>query len=481
MVVSLAKESLWNKTIEKPSPPPILYICDLDCSIETIMHLGMNVSKHCENATFQWAKELPGFSCSELIQDAQLYIKVIDTLKLAEFPVMQFKTESMGGYVAENHRAFMQLAPWVFRWINEYKDNRKKNWIQELDERHLNKWTRRQMFAYLTLRGVPFKKTTMMTELKRLVKASKDLPELQKFEPFSGSDMRQMILVLNSFLSAMYATDITGPKARHRLYALAKLYLCFSSRLDSFHMNKTATYQATFSLLGMLRVKDTFDLAPYPICFYEGDGMGEGIVKEIRPILLSGLRKGWTVAGQGTYYRRKTLAYMQEILLSASTLHILQNDKRPVRCNTKVYRWCANVELAMEEKSPFAFSLFKVLITRETIIAIVTTYEQQLYIRVLHVANKETFQDKNGFAYFETSLNPKIEHPIIDREHLRSLTMEYISSGLALPSLRENVYAFILGNGEKKVPGNQLLFSPTTINKTYTSTSHAVTNTSVLL
>ena len=102
----------------------------------------------------------------------------------------------------------------------------------------------------------------------------------------------------------------------------------------------------------------------------------------------------------------------------------------------------------MKEKSPFAFSLFKVLITRETIIAIVTTYEQQLYIRVLHVANKETFQDKDGFAYFETSLNPKIEHPIIDREHLRSLTMEYISSGLALPSLRENVYAFILGNGE---------------------------------
>ena len=166
MVVSLAKESLWNKTIEKPSPPPMLYICDLDCSIETIMHLGMNVSKHCENATFQWAKELPGFSCAELIQGAQQYIKLIDNLKVAEFPVMSFKTESMGEYVAENHRAYMQLAPWIFRWLNEYKDNRKKNWIQELNERHLNKWTRRQMFGYLTLRGVPFKKTTMATELR---------------------------------------------------------------------------------------------------------------------------------------------------------------------------------------------------------------------------------------------------------------------------------------------------------------------------
>ena len=46
MEVSLAKELSPYKTIEKPSPPPLLYICDLDCSIETIMHLGMNVSKH---------------------------------------------------------------------------------------------------------------------------------------------------------------------------------------------------------------------------------------------------------------------------------------------------------------------------------------------------------------------------------------------------------------------------------------------------
>ena len=77
------------------------------------------------------------------------------------------------------------------------------------------------------------------------------------------------------------------------------------------------------------------------------------------------------------------------------------------------------------------------------------------------------------FPTFETSLNPKIEHTIIDHEHLRSLTMVYISSRLALPSLRENVYAFILGNGEKKVPGKNQAFSPTTINKTYTPASNA--------
>ena len=47
----------------------------------------------------------------------------------------------------------------------------------------------------------------MMIELKQLAKASKDLSELQKIEPFFGSDMRQIILVLNSFLSSMYITN----------------------------------------------------------------------------------------------------------------------------------------------------------------------------------------------------------------------------------------------------------------------------------
>ena len=135
----------------------------------------------------------------------------------------------------------------------------------------------------------------------------------------------------------------------------------------------------------------------------------------------------------------------------------------------------------MEQKVPFAFSLFRLKITRERVIAIVTSYHKQLYICVLHVANKESFQDKNGFAYFETSLNPKVEHSITNHEHLSSLTMIHISSGVTLPSSRRNIYAFILGNREKKIPGKNQLFSPTTINKTYTLPSNTLTDTSNIL
>ena len=347
-IVSEAKDKSPNGSIEKPSPPPMLYICDLDCSIEAIMHLGMNVTKHCCQAAFNWSKDIPGFSCTELIQGAQQFIKSIDSLKVSDFAVMGFKTEEMGGYVAETYRAYLQLAPWTFRWINQYEDSRNQNWIQQLDVQKLNSWTKLNMLSFLSVRGINIKRQMFKNELIDKVMENKNLPELQTFKAFSGADMREMMLVLNCFVSALFATDITGKQAKNRLSALARMYLTFSSRLDMFLMKTTPSWITTFSLLGMLRSADTFSLAPYPICFYEGDGMGEGIIKEIRPIILTGLRKGWTLSGQGTYYRMQTLTYMQDVLLSKSSLDLIAPKKRPVRAMTKVYKYFCNVDDALD-------------------------------------------------------------------------------------------------------------------------------------
>ena len=139
---------------------------------------------------------------------------------------MQFKTDATGGYVAENHRAYMQLAPWTLRWINQYKDERGRKWIQDLNIKHFNKWSRKDKFAYLHLRGIYPNSQSLKSELFEMAKASRDIQAKHTFEPFSGTDMRQMVLVLNFFLSALFSMDITGEKARNRLSATARMYLC---------------------------------------------------------------------------------------------------------------------------------------------------------------------------------------------------------------------------------------------------------------
>ena len=94
----------------------------------------------------------------------------------------------------------------------------------------------------------------LKSDLIDMVKSSQNLSEKQTFQPFSGSDMRYMMLVLNAFISALFAMDITGKKARNRLSSLARLYLCIASKLDHFLLKKKPCWLPTFSLLGMLRV-----------------------------------------------------------------------------------------------------------------------------------------------------------------------------------------------------------------------------------
>jgi len=166
---------------------------------------------------------------------------------------------------------------------------------------------------------------------------------------------------------------------------------------------------------------------------------------------------------------------MQDMLLTQTAMNIVTAKKKPVRPNTKVYRLAAELEYALKRNNAFPFSLFRNLVTQENVIGVVVSFEKQMYIRVLHVDNEASFQDPHGFAYFATSMMPILEHTIIDDQSFSSHTLIYVASGVALPSLQHNVYAFALGNGGKKIPGSAIIFSPTTINKTYSS------NSSVLL
>ena len=154
--------------------------------------------------------------------------------------------------------------------------------------------------------------------------------------------------------------------------------------------------------------------------------------------------------------------------MSKSSLKSIITKPKPISVNTKTYRFAADVEHTIMKKEPFAFSLFRRLFTEERVIAVVLCYLGQYYIRILHVHNNESFQDPHGFAYFATNIHPKIEHIVLHPEELRSHRLTYLASGIALPSTQQNVYAFILGNGAKKIPGINQIFAPTTINKEYT-------------
>jgi hypothetical protein len=110
--------------------------------------------------------------------------------------------------------------------------------------------------------------------------------------------MRELFKSVHNYGTSFLGTDLSIKKAKNRTFAQARKYLGVSWRLDRIvRPHKTPTYIGTYSLLGMLRAPELFYIPPPPpphaLCYYEGSKMGEGMVKELRPLIPLGLRDSW--------------------------------------------------------------------------------------------------------------------------------------------------------------------------------------------
>ena len=79
--------------------------------------------------------------------------------------------------------------------------------------------------------------------------------------------MRKTIIILNNYISAVYCKDLIGSEEKNRATALARLYLANTVMIDKHVLNTNHSWITTYSLLGMLRLPDMYDLAPFPLCF----------------------------------------------------------------------------------------------------------------------------------------------------------------------------------------------------------------------
>jgi len=217
------------------------------------------------------------------------YFQAIKNLRVSSFPALTFKTEKLGGYVAENYRTYMQIAPWAYRIIE--KATLPEFDLEELKDRKKadKTWRKNECHAFLYARNIETKSKMTLNELILLVNRSFKEPVRRELIQVDGEFMRNAILTLNHYISAVFCQELSGKEGKNRATALARLYLTYTVLIDSHVLNTKHSWLTSYSLLGMLRLPDMYDLAPYPVCFYEGDRMGEGIVKDIRPLVWSGL------------------------------------------------------------------------------------------------------------------------------------------------------------------------------------------------
>ena len=447
--------------LEKPSPPILLLFCPLNNAVETLMHLTMNCSKHIITQQFAWAQRVKDLSQAEMIKEAGQYFKAVKNLQVSSFPAIPFKTDKLGGYVAENYRTYMQIAPWAYRFIE--KASLLTCDLEELKRRKKadTKWKKNECHAFLYARNIETKSKMTLKELILMVNRSFKKPTERELVQVDAHFMRKTILILNNYISAVFCKDLTGSEGKNRATALARLYLANTVMIDKHVLNTNHSWLTTYSLLGMLRLPDMYDLTPFPLCFYEGDKMGEGIVKDIRPLVWAGLRDGWSKSTLISYYQNFSLSYITELIMGKDEMSVLHNQQvtsRSFSSTVRFYKTYHEVnELMAIGDGVFSFALFQDKNNVENIVIGIICKDKNngKTMRKIEAEAEGEERNESGFLYFKSKVSNDNSLLITNEEHLYFGNFHFSISGIALPfpGDRPYLYAFILSDGRKKVNG----------------------------
>ena len=457
-----------NNTIQKPSPPILLRFCNLQNAVETLMHLTTNCIKNNQSLTFEWIQQVGSLNKTGTISELQKYFTSVKNLRVKSFPAMTFKTSDFGGYVAENHRTYLQILPWANRFLE--KATKEQITFKDLKNRKKADagWTRNECFAFLYCIKFPTKSNMTLNELILLVNQNFKAKKVRDLHHVNGKTMREAILTLNKFVASVYDKDTTGIPALCRASSLARLYLSYTIQLNHHAMDMKQSWDSSYSLVGMLRLIELYHLAPFPSCFYEGDAMGEGIIKDIRPLVLPGLRNGWSKSLIKTYYENKALSYLMDLVLGSEEIAFLDDQKAKSRVSLgklKLYKSYGEVDqLIQNANGVFSFGFFKRKNNQgKNVIGILCKWtEHRKVLKIIKVENQQSHQDERGFLYYKTKLVDNNLLVCTNEDNLQFGDFEFINSGIALPwaNSATGIFSFILEDGKQLINANDCTFVP---------------------
>ena len=449
-VAGLSELEIARSTRPLPNPPSMLFLCEINEAIETVMHLNMNVSSSTLDQLFEWTK-MNGLS-PRIFKLTKPYLAEVAKLRVSEFPTMLIKTKDLGGWVAENYRSMYFLAPWLFNFLDS-GSMETEALVLPGEGTNPKYWKKSEMEAWLRVRSVPAEPNMVKNELLALINnVIQDRPslpvrvDLLEQEKVTGQQMGELFKTVHNYGCSLLGSDLSFGKARNRTLSQARKYLGISFRLDMIvRPHKTPTYISTFSLLGMLRAPEIFELAPLALCYYEGGDMGEGMVKKLRELLPLGLRDSWAINLHETYYRNQALDFFQELLSPLEP-----QTSEAVARKYRLHKSKLEISSIISSQQVFSFISFRMEDSSVTM-GVATKHGGEGYFCPLIVNEDETFRDKYGFRYFRLQLSGT-GYPlkVACDDTISILGGVFHSAGVALPSKGKDPYfALLCGDGRK--------------------------------
>ena len=418
-----------------PRPPPAWHLCPLQFACETPMHLQMNFVHFNASFMFDWAKERG--KGAVLIRQARPLFENAQQLHVAGLKIILFKTDKFGGYVAENWRAFANIAPWVFTFLEDQSMMPPPPVaVPDPETVDVGRWMKGQLMAWLHVRRLTVAKELRKPELAIVVRRyllSSSCPKaIGEAAPrvVSATTIRKMHLQVSRYCQSLMATDLTGKLAENRTTAHAMVYL---SLMDTAYKTMHGTLECnlwmqTYTLLGILRAPTHFRDYLWVRSLYEGGDMGEGVVKHLRPLSPTGVKMNWSFHVVEGYYRRLTLSFLQQFLTPENQISDRSkiDHRRFVRYGTR-----ADLQDKMENGIVLSILILEDTSSRRLIIGSMIVQFKQQYLCEYSLSNQPIFEDKLGFVYFKLDMT-STEHSMVAGIHPK---LRLLQTGFALPLL----------------------------------------------
>ncbi len=135
-------------------------------------------------------------------------------------------------------------------------------------------------------------------------------------EPITTDEIRDLVWRMYNMFRAIFCTNLMEVQAKNRATASVMRFLTLMEVLDRKLNPKMSKpiWIAKFNFLGLLRVCESFIQFKHVRNLYEGGVIGEGIVKELRPLVAKGVNGRWATNLLLAHYRNCTLDLLMNAL-----------------------------------------------------------------------------------------------------------------------------------------------------------------------
>jgi hypothetical protein len=437
------------ETYAVPRPPAMWNIGEIEFKTEGIMHLSMGIQKAVFKFIIRWA--VLHRLGTTLQKRLECQLQAVQDLKVAYCPCRFYKDDKFGGFIAETYRAMCMLSCFLYRCLLEDDLIAPPPRGENPEPQH--KWLKQDNITWMYLRDIEYSAAITAPEAKAQVAYSMELSEPFPIvnelpEPISTKEIRDLVFRMFNMFRAIFCTDICGVQAKNRATASVMRFLSLMETLDlKLHPRRAKPiWVAKFNFMGLLRVCESFVPFNHVRNLYEGGVIGEGVVKDLRPLVAKGVHKKWSTNLLLAHYRRRTL----DMLIDAAEARDNQPDACPLGEEVEVskfkrYTTTAEVQYHIRKGRPLPILLYGST-TDWRVGAIIVAQKRWYFKELVFAKDGEVVDDEYGLAYHNLHLsNNEIFLGKVGDEfskRLGELNLSFWDYGIVLPDLITEVVPY---------------------------------------